>query len=118
MAFVLLVVYIAAQLAYTLLTRTHPAPSIGGIAWTAFTFIVMLLLAYGKDVTGQQLKNQILRTEAHVTLIDAYLAAAVLVGLALNALLGCWWAEPLTSLVIVYYAVREASHAFLESAPN
>jgi divalent metal cation (Fe/Co/Zn/Cd) transporter len=46
-------------------------------------------------------------TEARVTLIDAYLAAAVLLGLALNALFGWWWANPLAGLVIVYYALRE-----------
>jgi len=114
-AFVFLVVYIAAQLAYTVLTRTHPAASIGGIAWTAATFIAMLFLAHGKHITGQQLGNKVLQTEARVTVIDAYLAGAVLVGLALNALVGWWWADPLASLVIVYYGVREARHAFHES---
>jgi divalent metal cation (Fe/Co/Zn/Cd) transporter len=117
-AFVLLVIYIAAQLAYTILTRTHPEPSISGIVWTALTFLAMLALAYGKHVTGQQLRNAVLRTEARVTLIDAYLAAAVLIGLALNALRGWWWADPLASLVIVYYAVREAGHAFVGASPS
>lgn len=114
-AFVFVVVYIAAQLAYTALTRTHPAASMGGIAWTAATFIAMLFLAYGKHVTGQQLGNEVLHTEARVTLIDAYLAGTVLIGLVVNAFVGWWWADPLASLVIVYYGVREARHAFHES---
>jgi divalent metal cation (Fe/Co/Zn/Cd) transporter len=76
----------------------------------------MLLLAFGKRVTGQQLKNDVLLTEGRVTLVDAYLAGAVLLGLSLNALLGWWWADPLASLVIVYYGVREAFHAFHESS--
>lgn len=114
-AFVLLVLYIAAQLAYTLATGTHPAPSAGGIAWTGATFVAMLLLASGKRRTGDRLDNEVLRTESRVTLVDAYLAAAVLVGLVLNARLGWWWADPLASLVIVYYGVREARHAFRES---
>ena len=116
LAFVLLVLYIAAQLAYTLATRTHPASSAGGIVWTGVTFVAMLLLAYGKRRTGDRLNNEVLRTESRVTLVDAYLACAVLVGLALNALVGWWWADPLASLVIVYYGVREARHAFRESA--
>jgi len=115
-AFVLLVVYIASQLAYTVLARIHPEASAAGIGWTAATFVVMLLLAHGKRVTGERLGNEVLRTESRVTLIDAYLAGAVLVGLTLNALAGWWWADPLASLVIVYYAVREARHAFAESA--
>jgi divalent metal cation (Fe/Co/Zn/Cd) transporter len=40
-------------------------------------------------------------------MIDAYLAAAVLLGLILNAALGWWWADPLAGLVIVYYGLRE-----------
>jgi divalent metal cation (Fe/Co/Zn/Cd) transporter len=116
-AFIALVIYIVAQLLYTLLTGTRATPSIGGIVWIALTFVAMLLLASGKRVTGQQLKNEVLLTEGRVTMVDAYLAAAVLVGLSLNALFGWWWADPLASLVIVYYGVREAIHALRAPIP-
>jgi len=46
-----------------------------------------------------------------VTLVDAYLAGAVLAGLVLNAMFGWWWADPLAGVVIIYYAAREARHA-------
>lgn len=114
-AFIALVLYIITQLLFVLLTRTHPAISAGGIVWTAATFIAMLLLATGKRVTGRQIHNEVLLTEGHVTLIDAYLAGAVLLGLALNAFFGWWWADPLASLVIVYYGIKEARHALQES---
>jgi divalent metal cation (Fe/Co/Zn/Cd) transporter len=55
----------------------------------------VLLLAFGKRVTGQRLKNEVLLTEGRVPLVDAYLAGTVLEGLALNALFGWWWADPL-----------------------
>jgi divalent metal cation (Fe/Co/Zn/Cd) transporter len=110
-AFIVLVIYIVAQLLYTLLTGIRATPSIGGIVWIAVTLVAMLLLAFGKRVTGQQLKNEVLLTEGRVTLVDAYLAGAVLLGLILNALFGWWWADPLASLVIVYYGIREAIHA-------
>lgn len=42
-----------------------------------------------------------------MTLVDAYLAAAVLVGVVPNGWLGWWWAGPLAGLVIVYYDARE-----------
>ncbi len=48
-----------------------------------------------------------LLTESRVTLIDAMLAAAVLLGLILNAAFGWWWADPLAGLVIVYYGFKE-----------
>jgi divalent metal cation (Fe/Co/Zn/Cd) transporter len=111
-AFIALIIYIVAQILYTFLTRTHPATSVGGIIWIAATFIAMLLLASGKRVTGRQLQNEVLLTEGRVTLVDAYLAGAVLLGLVLNALFGWWWADPLASLVIVYYGVKEGMHAW------
>src|SRR6266568_2078479 len=57
-AFIALVMYIVAQLLVTLLTGTHPATSVGGIIWIAVTFFAMLLLAFGKRLTGQQLQNE------------------------------------------------------------
>jgi divalent metal cation (Fe/Co/Zn/Cd) transporter len=110
--FFALVLYILAQIAVTLLKRTHPAPSIGGRVWLAAKFMAMLFLASGKRVTGRQLGNAVLITDGHVTFIDAYLAGAVLSGLILNALLGWWWADPLAALVIVYYGIREDMHAW------
>ena len=43
-----------------------------------------------------------LRTEGRVTMIDGILAAAVLLGLVLNAGLGWWWADPAAGYVLVY----------------
>ena len=74
----------------------------------------MLALAFGKARTGRALGNPVLQTEARVTVVDAYLAGAVLAGLVLNALLGWWWADPLAGLVIVYYGVKEGWHAWHE----
>ena len=106
-AFLCLALYIFVQSAVTLLSRSHPHTSNLGIVWLAATLIVMLLLAWGKKVTGERIGNPVLMTEAHVTLIDALLAAAVLVGLILNAAFGWWFADPLAGLVIVYYGVKE-----------
>lgn len=114
-AFIALVIYIVGQLLVTFFTGMHPVTSIGGSIWIGATFLVMLLLALGKQATGQKLKNEVLLTEGRVTLVDAYLAGAVLFGLGLNILFGWWWADPLASLVIVYYGIREAIHALHES---
>src|SRR5690349_16169006 len=91
-AFFALAIYIAAQGVYVLVTGGPPAPSPLGFAWAAITCAAMLALAFGKARTGAALGNPVLTTEGRVTLIDAYLAAAVLLGLLLNAALGWWWA--------------------------
>jgi divalent metal cation (Fe/Co/Zn/Cd) transporter len=114
-AFIALGLYIAAQAAYTLIAAQHPQQSLLGIAWTAVTFLVMLALAGGKARTGGALDNPVLQTEARVTLIDAYLAGAILTGLALNAALGWWWADPLAGFVIVFYGLREGRRALREA---
>ena len=116
-AFLALAVYVTAQAAYTLIGEHHPGHSTLGIGWTAATCIVMLVLARGKASTGKALGNPVLRAEGRVTLVDACLAAAVLVGLTLNALLGWWWADPLAGLVIVGYAIREARSTLGSNEP-
>jgi len=81
------------------------------MVWLALTVLAMLLLAYGKGRTGKALGNPVLQREARVTAIDGMLAGSVLIGIALNALFGLWWADPLAALVIVYYGIREGTAA-------
>jgi divalent metal cation (Fe/Co/Zn/Cd) transporter len=107
-AFALLAVYVALQSARTLFGGSHPGTSVLGTTWVATTVAAMLLLAAGKHRTGTRLLNVVLTTEARVTLIDAYLAASVLLGLILSAALGWWWADPLAALVIVGYALKQS----------
>ena len=62
--------------------------------------------------TGRALDNPVLRTGGRATMIDGVLAAAVLLGLVLNAGPGWWWAGPAAGYVLVYYAVREVREIF------
>jgi divalent metal cation (Fe/Co/Zn/Cd) transporter len=115
-AFVCLAAYLVTQSAVAIATHHHAAPSVGGIAWTAVTALVMFGLAFAKRRTGLALGNPVLVSEGSVTFIDGMLAVAVLLGLALNLLLGWWWADPVAGLVIVFYAVREAAHVLKPEA--
>jgi divalent metal cation (Fe/Co/Zn/Cd) transporter len=54
-------------------------------------------------------------SEPRVTAIDGLLTAAVLAGIALNAVAGWWWADPVSALAIMFYGVREARHAWKEA---
>jgi divalent metal cation (Fe/Co/Zn/Cd) transporter len=112
-AFAALAIYLFTQSTILLAAGYHPGHSALGIAWTAVTAVAMFALAAGKARTGRALENPVLRTEGRVTAIDGILAAAVLLGLALNAALGWWWADPAAGYVLVYYAVREVREIFL-----
>jgi divalent metal cation (Fe/Co/Zn/Cd) transporter len=115
-AFLVLAAYIAAQSVYVLVAGARPHHSLLGIGWLAATVLAMFALAEGKGRTGRELGNRVLETESRVTMIDGYLAGAVLVGLLLNALAGWWWADPLAGFVIVAYGLREGGHALGEAA--
>ncbi|WP_317440844.1 cation transporter [Streptomyces collinus] len=110
--FGLLAVYLLVQSTWVLVSAFRPHHSPLGIVWTAVTAVVMFALALGKARTGAGLDNPVLRTEGRVTLIDGLLAAAVLLGLVLNAVAGLWWADPAAGYVLVYYAVREVKEIF------
>lgn len=110
--FVLLAGYLLVQSTWVLAAGFRPHHSPLGIAWTAVTAAAMFALAAGKARTGAALDNPLLRTEGRVTLIDGVLAAAVLLGLVLNAVAGWWWADPLAGYVLVYYALREVDEIF------
>ena len=114
-SFYALALYILAQSAHTLASQARASTSMLGIVWLGLTLVVMLSLAAGKHKVGTRLDNPVLKTEARVTLVDAYLAAAVLCGLALNSLLGWWWADPIAGLVIVFYGFIEGRHAWKEA---
>jgi divalent metal cation (Fe/Co/Zn/Cd) transporter len=106
-AFLALAAYLVIQAAVVLAVHHHAAHSPLGIAWAAASAFVMFGLAAGKARTGRALGNPVLLSESRVTLVDGLLATSVLAGLALNAALGWWWADPLASLVIVVYGIRE-----------
>jgi divalent metal cation (Fe/Co/Zn/Cd) transporter len=109
-AFVALGVYLLVQATVVLVVGHRAGHSRVGIGWTAATALVMIVLAASKSRTGRALANPVLVAEGRVTLIDAVLATAVLVGLCANALAGWWWADPAAGLVVVFYAAREARH--------
>jgi divalent metal cation (Fe/Co/Zn/Cd) transporter len=111
-AFAALASYLLAQSTVVLAAGYRPRHSVLGIIWTAVTAVAMFALATGKTRTGRALGNPVLRTEGRVTMIDGILAAAVLLGLALNAGFGWWWADPAAGYVLVYYAVREVREIF------
>jgi divalent metal cation (Fe/Co/Zn/Cd) transporter len=43
------------------------------------------------------------------------LSLSTLAGLALNATLGIWWADPVAGMVVAVFAVNEARETFLEA---
>jgi divalent metal cation (Fe/Co/Zn/Cd) transporter len=106
-AFFGLAAYIGIQSVVTLTLGIRPDTSMLGIAWLAATCAVMFALAAGKARTGTALGNRVLSAEAKVTVVDGLLAAAILLGLVLNAVAGWWWADVAAAVVLIVYGIGE-----------
>ena len=111
-AFLVFALYLAVQSTVVLALGLRPHHSPLGIAWTAVTAVIMFSLAAGKRRVGRLLDNEVLVTEGRVTFVDGVLATAVLTGLALNAILGWWWADPAAGLLIVVYGAKKGWRHF------
>jgi divalent metal cation (Fe/Co/Zn/Cd) transporter len=106
-SFFLLAPYLAQDAVRALVSRDHPSISWVGIGLSISSLIVMPLLGRAKQRIGSQLGSAATAGEGTQNLLCAYLALGVLVGLALNAAFGAWWADPFIALAIAALAVRE-----------
>ena len=105
--FFLLAPYVAFEALHKLITSEQPSTSWFGMALTASSVIGMPLLGGAKRRLADQLGSAATKGEGNQNLLCAYLAGAVLVGLAGNALFGLWWLDPVAALFIAGVAVRE-----------
>lgn len=111
-SFWLLAPYIAVQSVLDLATGHQADESRFGLALTAASVVVMPLLGRAKHRLGARLGSAATSGEGTQNLLCAYLAGAVLVGLAANTLVGAWWLDPLIGLAVAGVAVREGRGAW------
>lgn len=105
--FLVLAAYVAVDAVHALYARDMPARSVLGIIITASSVIVMPLLARAKRHVGVRLGSKALTADAVQTSLCMWLSAITLTGLALNALFGWWWADPVAALCMTPIIARE-----------
>ncbi len=86
--------------------------SIVGIVLAVLSLAVMPALAWAKRRTALALGSPTLRADAQETFLCAWLSAALLAGLVLNAAFGWWWADPIAAIAIAGLAIREGIEAW------
>jgi divalent metal cation (Fe/Co/Zn/Cd) transporter len=106
-SFWLLAPFVIAESVDKLITAEHPGTSVAGIVLTALSIVIMPGLGIAKRRLGARLDSGATAGEGSQNLLCAYLAGAVLVGLAANAWFGWWWLDPLAGLAVGGVAVRE-----------
>jgi divalent metal cation (Fe/Co/Zn/Cd) transporter len=111
-SFYVIAAYVGVEAVRTLAGANHPDVSWVGIGLAAVTLVTMPPLAAAKGRVGERLNSSATKSEGRQNLLCAYLSAALLIGLGSNAVLGWWWADPVTALVIAAVAVREGREAW------
>ena len=110
-SFLLLAAYVLFDSGKSLLRREHPSESIPGIILAAASLIVMPLLVRSKRRLAAAIRSDALAADAQQTMLCTYLSAILLGGLALNAMFGWWWADPVAALAMLPIIINEAIEA-------
>ena len=108
-SFVALALYVWISGTGDLLAGSEPDPTLVGVFLAGASVAVMPFLARAKRRLAVPLGSSAAASEAAQTMFCAVLSGVVLVGLALNLLLGWWWADPVAALIIGALAIREAA---------
>lgn len=111
-SFYLLGAYVAIEAMRSLAAGDRPAVSWVGIGLSVVTLATMPPLAKAKARVAEELGSSATKSESRQTMLCAYLSAGLLLGLGLNALLGWWWADPITALGIAGVAIKEGQNAW------
>jgi divalent metal cation (Fe/Co/Zn/Cd) transporter len=112
LTFFALAAFVGYQSVTTLLNGERPESSWVGIAVTILSLIVMPILARSKERVGEAMGSRAVLADSAETWACVYLSAVVLAGLALNALFGWWWADPVAAIAVVGFLVKEGREAF------
>ncbi len=110
--FFLLAPYVAFEAIHKLVTGEQPETSWLGIALVTSSVVGMPFLGIAKRRLAEKLGSVATRGEGTQNLLCAYLAAAVLIGLLGNAVLGLWWLDPAAALVVAAVAVKEGRESW------
>lgn len=115
LTFWLLAAYIAYEAIEKLMAQEAPQSSPIGIALAVASLIVMPLLAWNKRRVAAKIESRALEADATETIVCAYLSFTLLLGLALNASLGWWWADPVAAMLMLPVLIREGFEAVKEA---
>ena len=110
--FFILAPYVGSESLQAIIDGERPDVSWPGIALSASSMVVMPYLGLAKQRIADQIGSAATKGEGRQNILCAYLAAALLVGLLGNALVGAWWLDPAVGLLIAAVAVREGLEAW------
>ncbi|MGI8330418.1 cation transporter [Actinomadura scrupuli] len=112
LSFFALAGYVTAEAVRALLGAGEAEHSAPGLVLAGLSLAIMPGLSYAQRRAGRELGSASAVADSRQTLLCTYLSAVLLVGLAVNSLLGWAWADPIAALVIAAVAVKEGREAW------
>ena len=110
--FFILAPYVGVESVRALVGGEHPEVSVLGMALAVWSLVTMPLLGIAKQRIAEEIGSAATKGEGRQNVLCAYLAGALLIGLAGNAIAGAWWLDPVVGLLIAAVAVREGLEAW------
>ena len=98
--FFILAPYVAVESVRALVGGEHPDVSVLGMALAVWSLVTMPLLGIAKQRIAEEIGSAATKGEGRQNVLCAYLAGALLIGLAGNAIAGAWWLDPVVGLLI------------------
>jgi divalent metal cation (Fe/Co/Zn/Cd) transporter len=83
-----------------------------GIILAVAAIPIMYFLARRKLAVAEQIGSRALRADAIESIACGWLSFVVVLGLAAQFVLRAWWVDPLASLAIVYFLIKEGREAW------
>ena len=104
--------YVVVSAIFGIVFRLQQEFSLPGLVVAALAIPTMYWLSRSKlDVAGK-IGSRALRADAAESIACGWLSLVVVVGLCAQLAFRAWWVDSVTSLVIVYFLVREAREAW------
>ena len=103
-----LAAYILVAAGWRLWMREGGGFSPPGLIVAAVAVPVMYLLARRKLAVAKQLGSRAMRADAAENVACLWLSLAVVVGQGAELVIGAWWVDPVASLGVLWFVLREA----------
>ena len=90
----------------------RPQPSLVGVGIAVASAVMMTALYVAKMRVAARMQSRSLRAEAVESLFCDLQDLALLIGLGFNVLLAWWWADPVASLMLIPFFIKEGRENF------
>jgi divalent metal cation (Fe/Co/Zn/Cd) transporter len=107
-----LALYVVVAAAVGLWRHSGAEFSTPGIILAVAAIPIMYFLARRKLAVAEQIGSRALRADAIESMACGWLSFVVVLGLAAQLALRVWWVDPLASLAIVYFLIKEGREAW------